>query len=165
MVNEPKWKNSSYLALAKPALPGQFDLLVSSQSKANASKYFCLFRCAAQNKSYEFWAAQKYCIIHEQHKFLIFVSFISQKLADSGLQKLNYRAAQCAWFSEGVVRFLSFLCWSSPGFDPKMDIPEQHKIKTLFMSSTKLNTLKRFYNNNNLCLIAAQNPKTCFSTL
>jgi hypothetical protein len=35
-----KWENSSYLALAKPALPGQFDLLVSSQSKENASKYF-----------------------------------------------------------------------------------------------------------------------------
>ncbi len=43
-----------YLALAKPALPGQFDLLVSSQSKANASKYFCLFQCAAQNKSRDF---------------------------------------------------------------------------------------------------------------
>ncbi len=43
-----------YLALAKPALPGQFDLLVSSQSKANAPKYFCLFRCAAQNKSSDF---------------------------------------------------------------------------------------------------------------
>jgi hypothetical protein len=28
------------LALAKPTLPGQFDLLVSSQSKANVSKYF-----------------------------------------------------------------------------------------------------------------------------
>ncbi len=40
-----------YLVLAKPAPPGQFDLLVSSQSKANASKYFCLFQCAAQNKS------------------------------------------------------------------------------------------------------------------
>jgi hypothetical protein len=43
-----------YLALAKPALPGQFGLLVSSQSKANASKYFCLFQCAAQNKSSDF---------------------------------------------------------------------------------------------------------------
>jgi hypothetical protein len=43
-----------YLALAKPALPGQFVLLVSSQSKENASKYFCLFRCAAQNKSNNF---------------------------------------------------------------------------------------------------------------
>jgi hypothetical protein len=33
-----------------------------------------------------------------------------------------------------------------------MDIPEQHKIKTLFTSSTKLNTTrKRFYNNNDLC--------------
>jgi hypothetical protein len=32
-----------YLALEKPALPGWFDLLVSSQSKANALKYFCLF--------------------------------------------------------------------------------------------------------------------------
>jgi hypothetical protein len=35
---------------------------------------------------------------------------------------------------------LSFLYWSSPGFDPKMDILEQHEIKTLFTSSTKLNT-------------------------
>ncbi len=43
-----------YLALAKPALPGQFVLLVSSQSKENASKYFCLFQCAAQNKSNNF---------------------------------------------------------------------------------------------------------------
>jgi hypothetical protein len=46
-----------------------------------------------------------------------------------------------------------------------MDIPEQHKIKTLFTSSTKLNTWKHFYNNNNLCSIAAQNPKTCFTML
>jgi hypothetical protein len=38
-----------YLALAKPALTGQFIPFVSSQSKANALKYFCLFRCAAQN--------------------------------------------------------------------------------------------------------------------
>jgi hypothetical protein len=67
-----------YLALAKPALPGQFDLLVSSQSKANASKYFCLFRYTAQNKSSDFRAAQKYFIIPEQHKFLLFVSFIAQ---------------------------------------------------------------------------------------
>ncbi len=67
-----------YLALAKSALPGQFDLLVSSQSKENASKYFCLFRWAAQNKSGDFWAAQKYFIIPEQHKFLLFVSFIAQ---------------------------------------------------------------------------------------
>ncbi len=44
-----------------------------------------------------------------------------------------------------AVRFSSFLCWSSPGFDPKMDIPEQHEIKTLFTSSTKLNTKKRFH--------------------
>jgi hypothetical protein len=43
-----------YLALAKPALPGQFVLLVSSQSKANASKYFCLFQSAAQNISGDF---------------------------------------------------------------------------------------------------------------
>jgi hypothetical protein len=39
-----------YLALAKPALPGQFVLFVLSQSKGNASKYFCLFRCAARKK-------------------------------------------------------------------------------------------------------------------
>ncbi len=43
-----------YLALAKPALTGQFVLFVSSQSKANASKYFCLFRCASRNKSSDF---------------------------------------------------------------------------------------------------------------
>ena len=67
-----------YLALAKPALPGQFDLLVSSQSKENASKYFCLLWCAARNKISDFWAAQKYFIISEKHKFLLFVSFIAQ---------------------------------------------------------------------------------------
>jgi hypothetical protein len=43
-----------YLALAKPALPGQFVLLESSQSKENALKYSCLFRCAARNKSKDF---------------------------------------------------------------------------------------------------------------
>jgi hypothetical protein len=37
-----------------------------------------------------------------------------------------------------------------------MDIPEQHEIKTIFTSSTKLNTLQLFYNNKNLCSIAAQ---------
>jgi hypothetical protein len=46
-----------------------------------------------------------------------------------------------------------------------MDIPEQHKIKTIFTSSTKLNTLQLFYNNKNLCSIAAQNLKTSFTTL
>ncbi len=154
-----------YLALAKPAFPGQFDLLVSSQSKENASKYFCLFRWAAPNKSDDFWAAQKYFIIPEQNQFVIICFFHCPKLADSGLQKLNSRAAQNAWFSEGVVRFLSFLCQSSPSFDPTMDIPEQHEIKTSFMSSTKLNTWKHFDDNNNLCSIAACKPKTCFSTL
>jgi hypothetical protein len=62
----------------KPALPGQFVLLVSSQSKENASKYFCWFQCAAQNKSNNFRAARKYFFIREQHKFLLFVSFIAQ---------------------------------------------------------------------------------------
>ncbi len=129
----------------KPALPGQFVLFVSSQSKENALKYFCLFRCAAQNKNSDFWAAQKYFIICEQHKFLIFVSFIARNWLTLGSKKLNYRAAQNAWFSEGivrflsfVVRFLSFLCRSSPDFDPKMGyswaawnkniIHEQHEI-------------------------------------
>ncbi len=37
-------KLSIYLALAKLAFPGQFDLLVSSQSKENVLKYVCLFR-------------------------------------------------------------------------------------------------------------------------
>jgi hypothetical protein len=66
------------------------------------------------------WAAQIFniCLFHRS------------KLADSGLQKLNYRAAQNAWFSEGVVRYLSFLCQISPDFDPNMDIPEQHEKKT-----------------------------------
>ncbi len=99
---------------------------------------------------YYSWAAQNFIICF----------FHCPKLADSGLQKLNSRAAWNVWFSEGVVCFLSFLCRSSPGFDPKMDIPEQHKIKTSFMSSTKLNTWKHFDNNKNLCSIAAQNPKT-----
>ncbi len=67
-----------YLALAKPALPGQFVLFVSFQSKANVLKYFCLFRCAARNKSSDFWAAQKYFIIREQHEFIIFVSVIAR---------------------------------------------------------------------------------------
>jgi hypothetical protein len=89
-------------------------------------------------------------IISEQHiNISLFVSSTNfyylflhcPKLADSGLQKHNYRAAQNSSFSEGVVRFLSFLCCSSPGFDARMDIPEQYKIKTIFTSSTKLNTL------------------------
>jgi hypothetical protein len=54
-----------YLALAKTALPGQFDLLVSSQSRANASKYF--FCSDAQHEIK--------VIISEQHKnILLFVS-------------------------------------------------------------------------------------------
>ncbi len=153
-----------YLALAKPALPGQLDLLVSSQSNANVSKYFCLFQCAAQNKSSDFWAAQNISLFVSSTNFYhLFLSL--PKIGWSCTPKLNYRAAQNAWFSEGVVRFLSFLCRSSPGFDPKMDIPEQHKIKSLFTSSTKLNNWKRSNNNNNLCLIAAWNSNTCFSTL
>ncbi len=77
-----------YLALAKPDLPGQFVLFVSSQSKANALKYFCLFRCTAQNKSGDFWAAHKYFIIREQHKFLLFVSFIAQNWLTLGSKNL-----------------------------------------------------------------------------
>jgi hypothetical protein len=77
-----------YLALAKPALPGQFDLLVSSQRKENAAKYFCLFRWAARNKSGDFWAAQKYFNISEQHKFLLFVFFIAQNWMTMGSKNL-----------------------------------------------------------------------------
>ncbi len=148
----------------KSTLPGQFVLLVSSQSKEMRRNIFVCSDAQHEIK----------VVISEQHKnILLFMCstnfnscfFHCPKLADSELQKLNYRAAWNAWFSEGVVRFLFFLCRSSPGFDPKIDIPEQHEIKTLFTSSTKLNTWKRFYKNNNLCLIAAQNPKTCFSTL
>jgi hypothetical protein len=77
-----------YLALAKPALPGQFVLFVSSQSKANVSKYFYLFQCTAQNKSNDFCAAQKYFIIRKQHKFSIFVSFIAQNWLTLGSKNL-----------------------------------------------------------------------------
>ncbi len=128
ITKSKKEKLFIYLALAKPTLPGQFVLFASSQSKANASKYFCLFQCAAWNKSSDFWAAWKNYYSWAARIFNI-CFFHCLKLADSGLQKLNYRAAWNAWFSEGVVRFLSFLCQSSPSFDPKMDIPEQHKIK------------------------------------
>jgi hypothetical protein len=44
-------------------------------------------------------------------------------------------------------------------------IPEQHKIKTIFTSNTKLNIVEHFYNTNNLFSIAAQNFKTSFTTL
>jgi hypothetical protein len=54
MVDFNKEKLFIHLALAKPALPQQFDLLRLSQSKANASKYFCLFGCTARNKSSDF---------------------------------------------------------------------------------------------------------------
>jgi hypothetical protein len=77
-----------YLALANPALPGQFVLFVSSQSKENASRYFCLFQCTAQNKNSGFWAAQKSSIICEQHKFLIFVSFIARNWLTLGSKNL-----------------------------------------------------------------------------
>ncbi len=71
-------------------------------------------------------------VISEPHKNILlilsstiyFICFFNcPNEADSGLQNLNSRAARNAWFSEGVVRFLSFLCRSSPDFDPKMDIP------------------------------------------
>ncbi len=54
-----------YLALAKPALPGQFDLLRSSQSKANASKYF--FCSDAQHKI-------KVVISEQRENILLFMS-------------------------------------------------------------------------------------------
>ncbi len=54
-----------YLALAKPALPGQFDLLMSSQSKKNASNIFVY--SDAQHKIK--------VVISEQHKnILLFIS-------------------------------------------------------------------------------------------
>ncbi len=112
-----------YLALAKPALPGQFVLLVSSQSKENASKYFCLFQCTAQNKSSDFWAAQKYFCVCEQHKFLLFVSLIAQNWLRKGSTNLITEQHKMLDFLNGVVHFLSFLCRSSPGFDARMDIP------------------------------------------
>jgi hypothetical protein len=54
-----------YLALANLALPGQFVLFVSSQSKENVSKYFV---CSdAQHK--------KKVVVSEQHKnILLFMS-------------------------------------------------------------------------------------------
>ncbi len=90
-----------YLALVKPALPGQFDLLVSSQSKENASKYFCLFRCEEQNKSSDFWAARKYFIIREQHKFIIFVSFIAQNWLTLGSKNLIIEQHEMLDFLKG----------------------------------------------------------------
>jgi hypothetical protein len=50
--------------------------------------YFCLFQWAARNKSGDFWAAQKYLIIPEQHKFLLFVSFIAQNWLTLGSKHL-----------------------------------------------------------------------------
>jgi hypothetical protein len=56
--NNHKEKLFIYLALAKPALPGQFVLFVSSQSKANALNFFV---CSdAQHKIK--------VVISEQHK-------------------------------------------------------------------------------------------------
>ncbi len=75
-------------------------------------------------------------------------------------QNQFYHAVGYAQINIIVVCFLSFLCCSSPNFNVRMDIPEQQEIKTIFTSSTKLNTLQLFYNNKNLCLIAARNLKT-----
>jgi hypothetical protein len=53
-----------YLALAKPALPGQFDLLVSSQSKENGQK-----------KLFVPMSSPKKVVISEQHEnILLFLS-------------------------------------------------------------------------------------------
>ncbi len=51
-------------------------------------KIFSLFQCATRNKSSDFWAAQKYFIVCEQHKFLLFVSFISQNWPTLGSKNL-----------------------------------------------------------------------------
>jgi hypothetical protein len=61
---------------------------VSSQSKANVLKYFCLFRCTAQKKVVISEQHEKYFIIREQHKFLIFVSFIAQNWLTLGSKNL-----------------------------------------------------------------------------
>ncbi len=67
-----------YLALAKPALPGQFVLFVSSQSKENASNVFVCSDAQHEIKIVVSEQHEKYFIICEQHKFLIFVSFIAE---------------------------------------------------------------------------------------
>jgi hypothetical protein len=64
-VKKPKGTLFIYLALAKPALPGQFDLLVSSQSKENASKCFV---CSDEQHKIK-------AVISKQHKnILLFLS-------------------------------------------------------------------------------------------